>query len=243
MNRSLEISIPKPCHEDWRKFTPTLTGGFCQACQKEVIDFTQWTDQAIAEHFEKAKEKSCGRFLETQLKRFQHHDTSSAKWPLAAFLTLAALGLSKPSEAKSPKLKTPIEQRETYSRNQIKADTLIDKIIITGTVRDEDGAAMPGVNIVQKRTSNVVVSDENGKFMLVINRPAYVEKLIFSFIAMETLEQEVVATQSEKSIEVVLKYDLAAMTETIVVGGAISVKRFSPRGIWWKIRGLLTRSY
>jgi hypothetical protein len=240
MNR-IEISIPKPCHEDWRKFTPISSGGFCQACQKEVIDFTQWTDQAIVEHFEKAKGKICGRFQETQLKRFEPHNTSSSKWPMAAFLTLAAISLNKPAEAKASKLKIPIEQRETYSRNQIKADTLIEKIIITGTVRDEDGASMPGVNIVQKGTTNGTVSDSDGKFMLVIKRPAYVEKLTFSFIGMHTLEQEIVTMQAEKSIEVVLKYDMSTLSETIIVGGAYAVRRFSPSWVWWRIRGVFSR--
>jgi hypothetical protein len=244
MNRSIEISIPKPCHEDWRKFTPTSTGGFCQACQKEVIDFTRWTDQAIVQHFDKANTKTCGRFQESQLRRFQPKSNNQSRLPIAALLALAALGISKPAEGKAPKQNAPIEQRDTLNLYQTKADTLIEKIIITGTILDEEGGTMPGVNVLQKGTDNVTVSDGDGKFMLVIKHPAYVETLQFTFIGMVTVEQQVVAINTSKSLNIVLQYDAPALDGLVgVVGGAIRVRRFSPRWIWWKVRGVFSRSY
>jgi hypothetical protein len=40
MKTSFQISIPTPCDEDWGKFTPTSTGGFCGSCQNNVVDFS-----------------------------------------------------------------------------------------------------------------------------------------------------------------------------------------------------------
>lgn len=243
MNHRIEIAIPKPCHEDWRKFTPTAQGGFCQACQKEVIDFTQWTDNSIALYFDKAQGNTCGRFRESQLKRFSPNQTANNRWPLAAMLTLAALGLNKPLEAKAPKLSQSVEQRDSWLK-LIQSDTLMEKIIITGVVMDQDSAAFPGVNIMQKGTSNGVVSDADGKFMLVINKPAYVETIQFFFIGMVTQEIEVEALQSSKSIVVKLHSDnLTLGGAAVVAGGIVGYRKFSPRWFWWKVRSVFSKNY
>ncbi|MBA4300987.1 MAG: hypothetical protein C0433_12930 [Cyclobacterium sp.] len=36
---NLSLKIPNPCSQNPRNFTPTGKGGFCQSCQKEVVDF------------------------------------------------------------------------------------------------------------------------------------------------------------------------------------------------------------
>jgi hypothetical protein len=38
--QKLQISIPEPCHENWHTMTPTQQGRFCNACAKEVVDFS-----------------------------------------------------------------------------------------------------------------------------------------------------------------------------------------------------------
>ena len=242
MSRNIEITIPKPCREDWRKFTPTASGGFCTACQKEVIDFTQWTDESILQFFQKAQGNTCGRFRESQLKSFKSDGQTRVRWPMAVFLTMAALGMNKPTEARVLKQKAPVEQRKSDLIRHIKSDTLMEKIIITGVVMDEDSVALPGVNIIQKGTTNNTVSDGDGKFMLVISRPAYAESLQFSFIGMITAEQQIIATQAAKSVKIIMKPDSKALNEKIIVGGAIAVRRFSPRRLWWRIRGLFSRN-
>ncbi|WP_276372697.1 hypothetical protein [Chryseolinea sp. H1M3-3] len=45
MKKIIQIAVPKPCHEKWSSFTKTTNGGFCGSCQKEVIDFTSWSDE------------------------------------------------------------------------------------------------------------------------------------------------------------------------------------------------------
>lgn len=67
---NLRISIPKPCHEDWNKFTPDEKGGFCKVCSKSVHDFTKKTTEEISTILideMSAGKKVCGRFNEDQL--------------------------------------------------------------------------------------------------------------------------------------------------------------------------------
>lgn len=45
--KNFQIAVPKPCHENWESFTKTSKGGFCASCNKEVIDFTSWSDERL----------------------------------------------------------------------------------------------------------------------------------------------------------------------------------------------------
>ena len=44
MKKSITISIPEPCHEDWARMTATEKGKFCSVCTNEVFEFTFKTD-------------------------------------------------------------------------------------------------------------------------------------------------------------------------------------------------------
>jgi hypothetical protein len=64
-----QISIPKPCHEDWNKMTPNEQGSFCSKCAKTVIDFTKRTNEEILNYMsEQSGKKICGRFMNDQLE-------------------------------------------------------------------------------------------------------------------------------------------------------------------------------
>jgi hypothetical protein len=41
--QKLQLAIPEPCHENWHHMTPTDQGRFCNACAKEVVDFSMMT--------------------------------------------------------------------------------------------------------------------------------------------------------------------------------------------------------
>jgi hypothetical protein len=70
MSKKIQISIPKPCHEDWDKMTRVEKGKFCSSCQKHVTDFSRMTDRELAQFFKKpSREAICGRFTEEQLER------------------------------------------------------------------------------------------------------------------------------------------------------------------------------
>jgi hypothetical protein len=65
----MEISIKKPCHENWDAMTPNEQGAFCGKCVKTVVDFSNKSIEEIKEYFfiGKQDEKVCGRFEKTQL--------------------------------------------------------------------------------------------------------------------------------------------------------------------------------
>ena len=69
MQKQTALYIPKPCHEDWNKMTPTERGKFCSACSKHVIDFSLMSDTQILNILSNQSGKVCGRFDAAQLER------------------------------------------------------------------------------------------------------------------------------------------------------------------------------
>ena len=79
-NTNFRITIPKPCHEDWNKFTPDEKGAFCKVCSKSVHDFTKKEPEqikAILVEEMSAGNKVCGRFNEDQISPSETKDCST----------------------------------------------------------------------------------------------------------------------------------------------------------------------
>ena len=63
-----QISIPKPCHEDWNAMNPNNEGKFCNSCSKTVVDFTKMSKEEIHTYFKlKSTGNTCGHFYASQL--------------------------------------------------------------------------------------------------------------------------------------------------------------------------------
>jgi hypothetical protein len=68
--KDFEITIPKPCHENWDTMTPNEQGKHCCVCVKTVVDFTEMEPPEIKSFFEKEKGKNiCGHFNSTQVNK------------------------------------------------------------------------------------------------------------------------------------------------------------------------------
>lgn len=85
---------------------------------------------------------------------------------------------------------------------------------ISGTIRDEaSGDPLPGVNILEKGTSNGAITDSNGQYS--INVRSESTTLVFSFIGFATQE---ITVGSRSVIDVTLTADVRALEEVVVVG-------------------------
>lgn len=91
---------------------------------------------------------------------------------------------------------------------------------ISGTIRSDDGSALPGVNIVIKGSSAGTVSDTDGKYT--INVPSSATTLVFSFIGFLTTEVEI---NGRTAIDVELPSDTQQLTEVVVVGYGSQIKQ------------------
>lgn len=105
---TLQISIPEPCHEDWSKMTATQCGAFCNACQKEVVDFSQMSEAEIVDRLSNASGKVCGKIktdkLDRELVKYEPDQAwySWKKWAVAAGVLLG-VGDAKANIDTAPK--------------------------------------------------------------------------------------------------------------------------------------------
>lgn len=90
---------------------------------------------------------------------------------------------------------------------------------VSGTVRDENGNAMPGVNILVKGTSRGTVTDVDGKFTI---NATDADVLAFSFIGYAGQE---VAVGNQTSVDVTLGSDLQSLDEVIITGYSVDKRR------------------
>lgn len=76
----MKISIPEPCSENWNNMTPKEKGRLCGVCSKVVVDFTKMKKDEISKYFaSKKNERTCGRFLTSQLdgtEKFKNYERS-----------------------------------------------------------------------------------------------------------------------------------------------------------------------
>ena len=85
--------------------------------------------------------------------------------------------------------------------------------IVSGLVKDENGAAMQGVNIVRKGSSKGVSSDAAGKFSIAI--PGSSSTLVISYVGYVTQDLPV---NAGSNIEISLKRDVNALNDVVVIG-------------------------
>ncbi|REH01810.1 SusC/RagA family TonB-linked outer membrane protein [Flavobacterium aquicola] len=84
---------------------------------------------------------------------------------------------------------------------------------ISGIIKDDAGLSMPGVNIVEKGTSNSASTDFDGKFNLKLTTDNAV--LVVSFISFQT---QTVSVAGRTSLEIKLKSEEQTLKEVVVVG-------------------------
>lgn len=85
--------------------------------------------------------------------------------------------------------------------------------VISGSITDNYGESIPGVNIVIKGTTRGTTSDVDGQFEL--KTKAGDETLIFSFIGYNTEE---IAISSQTTLVVVLTDEITSLSEVVILG-------------------------
>ena len=211
MKKSIEITIPEPCHEDWAKMTPTQKGKHCAVCQKEVIDFTQMTDEQI---FKATKKENnlCGRLTKRQLERpIQLQRKEGTSWAGYAATILVPATMLMTQSINAQHNTKPTEQTEKnyksigissltrsaqhdISRKQNEEDTLQKQHthIIKGVVSEENGP-LPGASIYIKGTDKGTQSNFDGEYELEVTIG---DTIVITYIGYKTLE---VSIQKEMS--------------------------------------------
>jgi len=90
---------------------------------------------------------------------------------------------------------------------------------ISGTVSDQSGMPLPGVNIIVKGTTNGTQTDFDGNYTINVSEGAV---LTFSYVGLKTVERTVGATNT---INVTMEEDAAVLDEVVVTAFGISKEK------------------
>lgn len=99
--------------------------------------------------------------------------------------------------------------------------------IVTGKVVDDDGAPIPGVNVVIKETNISTVTDIEGNYTITLPDPK--SRLIFSFIGFTEHE---VPIEDIDVVDVRMSSDIAQLSEVVVEGDSEGKKL---EGVTWDL--------
>ena len=84
------VRIDKPCTENWNEMTPTERGAFCQKCCKQVLDFTNQTNDQIQFALRNSNgEEVCAKITKDQL--------SSLNWEFEQWQSSATMNVQRMS--------------------------------------------------------------------------------------------------------------------------------------------------
>ena len=184
--QKLQLTIPEPCHESWQQMTPTEQGRFCNACAKEVIDFSTMTDTQVLNYFTNlTHENVCGRALPEQLDRTISRPEQPKKrlfwyWNYMVMFFMF-FGKGNSAKAQGGIKRTTCMQTVTPADIDIIKSTNVNNAlagkvagyavnrIITGKVTDIDGNPVSFASVKIKGTNTGVSVDANGAYSLKVN--------------------------------------------------------------------------
>lgn len=90
---------------------------------------------------------------------------------------------------------------------------------ITGSVIDNTGEPVIGANVIEKGTTNGVITDMDGRFSLQVNENAVLQISFIGYINQE------VAVKNQQEIKIILIEDTKVLDEVVVVGYGTMRKR------------------
>ncbi|MBN1599171.1 MAG: carboxypeptidase-like regulatory domain-containing protein [Bacteroidales bacterium] len=85
-------------------------------------------------------------------------------------------------------------------------------MVVSGQIIDEDGSPLPGVNVVEKGTTNGAITDVNGNFQLTMKDTASSLQITYIGYIAEEIENP------DSRMKVILAPDMLAIDEVVVVG-------------------------
>lgn len=244
MKKSIQISVPSPCHENWNSFTKTSNGGFCFSCQKEVVDFTSWSDERIQLYFKNLKSNTCGRFRHDQLKVYCHGNPSRTgiSWISFVFAGFLLLFSSRQVSAQATPKQTTEYQPE--KEENIRTGTPVTVRIIGTVTSREDGHIIPGVKVRLKGALSETSTNAEGKFSLELPNKDLGQLIVFSLEGFKTIEYLHNVTRPGREIAVDMsRQDMGNIQNVLVgvLGGAVVRRSYDPReiarNVWWWLTG------
>jgi hypothetical protein len=224
---TIQLTIETPCDKKWDGMQPAEQGRFCNACEKNVIDFTGMNNKQVYNTILKNDANICGRFnnsqlqqplpLEAERKQRWHHYFFSFLVPALLFSkqTMAQQKIGK-VKATPPTVNTarmglvayaPVQHKFTFSG--VVKDAATGEIIANATVQVKDGTG--------------VITDTSGKFLLTATTGQQKVTIVISAIGFANKEFEIAIPADGFAIssEMISLHKFAKTLDGVVVNSIV----------------------
>ncbi|MBO6516669.1 MAG: energy transducer TonB [Bacteroidia bacterium] len=119
----MRLKIKTPCHEDWESMKIGLNSRFCDQCDKNVVDFTQWDRTQILEYVLRNDGSSmCARMNRSQLD-FHHRELATIittrKLPQSSLFLLLSMGVLVLTACQQKQSSTPMIELEVETTSEV----------------------------------------------------------------------------------------------------------------------------
>lgn len=174
MAKTIELTVPEPCHENWNDMTPTEKGRFCASCQKDVVDFTNMGQAELIAFFRKKTSGNvCGRFYNDQLNNPMPVPVKRIPWAryffqitLPAFIASGKLMAQGKVVSEFKKNETEITVLAGFAQVKEKSTGPKQSATIKVQVTDETGNGIPYASIINTKTKAGIATDSLGNFII-----------------------------------------------------------------------------
>lgn len=106
-----------------------------------------------------------------------------------------------------------LKETPTAAKGSFVSIATFQGLQVSGVVLDDGGLPVPGVNVIEKGTTNGTATDVDGRYSLIVDNEDAV--LVFSFIGYTTQEVNV---SGRSTVEVTMTPDTQTLQEVVVVG-------------------------
>ena len=122
----MTVYIPNPCHENWNNMVAAEKGKFCNACAKQVIDFSMMSDTQILNYFKdpgRAKDAVMDIYQELLAKLPNHEVENFRGWLYVVAKNHCLMHLRKTQKNITVEFSPALMQSEDFSH----LDSVLDK--------------------------------------------------------------------------------------------------------------------
>jgi TonB-dependent starch-binding outer membrane protein SusC len=187
----------------------SATTGKSQDLEKAIVSISLENESLVDALF-KIEKQSSFRFTYRQEELIPYSGLSLRREPRSVKKTLDALLSSTSLEYNQVGNYIVITERRNEGTASVEPEIIFS---VEGKVTDDTGSPLPGVNILEKGTTNGTTSDNNGQYKINVADANAV--LVFSFIGYASQE---VGVNSRTVIDISLLPDVRSLSEVVVVG-------------------------
>lgn len=167
--KSRAVTIAAPCTQNWEHMEQHEGHNFCKVCQKCVIDFTGYTNEAIWQVLAASKTGVCGRLSQTQLNQLNYAlIVAPANRSWMKYLGVLAIGTSIfVQDVQGAQIKNKTEQ---ININQQAPSKPTSPKIIYGYLFDINHKPLNKIKVTISNTKLAAVTDINGRYEIKLDK-------------------------------------------------------------------------